>query len=267
VVFVHGFPDTRDVWDLALDRLTERFRCVAYDVRGAGASDAPRARADYSLPHLVTDLVAVLDRFSPDGPAHLVGHDWGSVQAWEAVLSERLDPRLTGRIASFTSISGPTLGGAVAFAAAAWHGGWAARRRALHQAARSWYVYVFQVPLLPELLLRRWARRILRAQGRSQHFAATLPRDAANGVNLYRANFRRPPRPSAVARTRLPVQLVVPLRDRFLIPELAATAALYAADLTRTDLDAGHWVQRSHPDEVATCIESFVNAIESRRRR
>lgn len=265
VVFVHGFPDTHVVWDPVIERLTDLFHCIAYDVRGAGASDSPMAQADYFSDHLVTDLVAVLDGFSPDAPVHVVGHDWGSVQAWDAVISEPSDARLTGRIASFTSISGPCLDHVRAVAKSALAGTWEQRRRALRQAARSWYVYAFQVPVLPEVVLRQlFERNLVSPPDGSDHFAATLPADAAHGVNLYRANLRSRPRFPAGPRTSLPVQLIIPLRDKYVTPHMARSVDQFAADLTTVEIDAGHWVPYTHPDEIARHVDDFVTQVESR---
>lgn len=108
VVLVHGYPDTSAVWLAVAERLAARYHVVAYDVRGAGASAAPSGTEAYRLERLVEDLAAVIDATTaaaPDRPVHLVGHDWGSIQGWEAVTTEPL----AGRIASFTSISGPWL--------------------------------------------------------------------------------------------------------------------------------------------------------------
>ena len=91
VVFVHGYPDTHAVWLSVIARLSGGFRCVAYDVRGAGESTAPASTEGYHVRHLVSDLVAVIDAVSPARPAHLVGHDWGSVQTWESVLLASTD--------------------------------------------------------------------------------------------------------------------------------------------------------------------------------
>ena len=103
VVLVHGYPDTGAMWDDVAERLAGRFRVITYDVRGAGGSSAPSDPLDYGLDALMGDLEAVLDGVGADRPVHLVGHDWGSVQGWEAVIGGRL----RGRFASFTSISGP----------------------------------------------------------------------------------------------------------------------------------------------------------------
>ncbi len=262
IVFVHGFPDTHALWDSVIGRLSDRFRCISYDVRGAGSSGVPASREGYRLTHLVGDLVAVLDAYSPDAPVHLVAHDWGSIQAWDAVVRESSDPRLRGRIASYTSISGPCLHHVDAFAASARRGGWARRREALGQLGHSWYVYAFHVPLLPELFMRGingWAPH---SAGRSVHFAETLTDDAVNGLELYRANiFHREPVPGG-PRTSLPVQLVVPLRDRYVTPVVLRNVDRFASDLTRVEIDAGHWVARTHPEEVAALVDDFVTSHE-----
>ena len=109
VVLVHGYPDTHVVWNRVVERLAGDFHCVVYDVRGAGESGVPAARAGYLLEHLRADLVAVLDAVAPTEPVHLVGHDWGSIQAWDAVVRASSDPALSGRITSYTTISGPCL--------------------------------------------------------------------------------------------------------------------------------------------------------------
>lgn len=260
VVFVHGFPDTHAVWLPVMARLVDGFRCVAYDVRGAGESAVPTTVEGYRMTHLVGDLVAVLDHVSPRRPAHVVGHDWGSVQAWEAVLLAGSDPRLRGRVASYTTISGPSAGQLGAWMHSAVGGTWDRRREVAIQALRSWYVLAFQVPLLPELGLRRLlrtpagARRFLG----SGHAADTVVRDAVNGLGLYRANLRGVGRRPSGMRTDLPVQLVVPLRDPFLTPAVYDDLPRYCPELTRHELDAGHWVQCSHPDEVAAMVAEFA---------
>jgi pimeloyl-ACP methyl ester carboxylesterase len=262
VVFVHGYPDTHAVWDRVVQRLAGRFRCVSYDVRGAGASDAPGGREGYRLGCLVSDLVAVLDSQFPAEPVHLVGHDWGSIQAWDAVLRARSYPRLQGRFVSYTTISGPALQHADAYIGAARRGNWASKRAALNQLRHSWYVYAFQVPLLPEVVLRGHLEAIMRRADPARHaFASTLPSDAVNGLELYRANlFSGPDRVPGGARTTLPVQLVVPLRDAFITEPFAGYASRFVSDLTRVEIEGGHWVALSHPDELSSAIAAFVTS-------
>jgi len=266
VVFVHGFPDTHTVWDPVVLRLQGRFHCATYDVRGAGESGAPAGQGEYAVHHLIADLAAVIDSVSPDRPVHLVGHDWGSIQAWEAVIRERCDARFSGRIASYTTISGPCLDHVHAYSRAARHGGWRRKRQGINQLLHSWYVYALHLPRLPEYVLRHHHTALTAGLGRHRHFGPTLPDDAVNGLNLYRANiFARRERLPLGATTDVPVQLIVPLRDTYVLPQLTQNLHRFASDLTRLEIDAGHWVPLSHPDDLAAALASFVSAHDVRR--
>ncbi|MBW8751822.1 MAG: alpha/beta fold hydrolase, partial [Propionibacteriales bacterium] len=190
LVAVHGYPDNHHVWDRMAAALDD-FRVVTYDIRGAGESDKPTERAAYRIEQLGDDLLAVLDAVSPDGPVHLLGHDWGSMQLWEPLS----DPRLQGRVATFTSISGPSPDYAGAWLRDRSHLGSSVR-----QVLASTYMVIFQVPRLPEAVLRR--APVGRVIGRSFRRSAA---DKTNGINLYRANM-----PSRVRRPR-PARLEVPV--------------------------------------------------------
>jgi pimeloyl-ACP methyl ester carboxylesterase len=251
IVFVHGYPDTREVWMPTIARLADDFHCIAYDVRGSGRSAAPATRDGYRMPYLLADLEAVMDACTrSDQPIHLVGHDWGSVQAWELVLRTTNERRLRSRIASYTSISGPSLAHLSAWAARSRHGSRRQRADLLRQAARSWYVAAFQAPVLPELAMAGLLR--------FRHAPTSARRDARNGLNIYRANRHRPPGERTPLQTDVPVQLIVPLKDRFLIPPVYDDLPLWCSNLTRHDIDAGHWVMRTHPDSVAEWIAGHV---------
>ncbi|RYE82347.1 MAG: alpha/beta fold hydrolase, partial [Myxococcales bacterium] len=137
VLLLHGYPDTKAVWKDVATRLAERFHVIAYDVRGAGASDAPADPGAYRLTDLSADLSAVLDAVAPDRRVHLVGHDWGSVQGWAFAA----DPAIAPRLASFTSISGPPLDHIGAWFATGLGRPDPVRWAAMaEQACRSWYV-------------------------------------------------------------------------------------------------------------------------------
>jgi len=270
LLFLHGYPDSKEVWEPVMDRLAARYHVVAYDIRGAGLSTAPEPRADnYRLDRLEDDLLVVLDALAPYGPVHLIGHDWGSVQGWEFATS----PRLRGGLASFTSVSGPCLDHFGLWAADRLREPSAARlRQLLGQGLRSWYVYALHTPRLPEALwrgplgrrwpaLRRAMERLPAADDRSRD---TLPEDAANGAWLYRANVRermRRPRTDRVAT--VPVQLIVPTRDPYLSPHLYDDLDRWAPVLRRRTVDAGHWLPLTRPDRLADWISEFVDAVRS----
>ncbi|MFJ6528376.1 SDR family oxidoreductase [Streptomyces longwoodensis] len=269
VVLVHGYPDSKEVWSQVAARLADRFHVVLYDVRGHGGSTAPKPlRGGFTLEKLTDDFLAVVDAVSPGRPVHLVGHDWGSVQSWEFVTV----PRTKGRIASFTSMSGPSLDH---------FGHWIDARvkrptprrigQLLGQGAKSWYVYLLHTPVVPELawrgpLGRRWPailRRLEKVPG-DGYPTSSLPSDAAHGAWLYRDNVRsrlRRPRPDAYAH--VPVQLITPLGDAFLSPRLYDALEEWVPQLTRRTLPDRHWVPRTRPDQLATWIADFVTSVEA----
>ncbi|EDY62225.2 short chain dehydrogenase, partial [Streptomyces pristinaespiralis ATCC 25486] len=270
VVLVHGYPDSKEVWSKVATRLAEKFHVVLYDVRGHGRSTAPvPLRGGFTLEKLTDDFLAVADAVSPDRPVHLVGHDWGSVQAWEFVTVGRTE----GRIASFTSMSGPSLDH---------FGHWIKRRtvrptprrvgQLLGQGAKSWYVYMLHTPVLPELAWRGplgkyWPGILQRIEKvpSGDYPTASLPQDAARGAWLYRDNIRaRLRRPRADAHAHAPVQLITPTGDAFLSERLYDDLDEWVPQLTRRSLAAKHWVPRTRPDQLSAWIADFVETHEAR---
>jgi pimeloyl-ACP methyl ester carboxylesterase len=244
LVAVHGFPDNHHVWDGLAAELSD-FRVVAYDVRGAGESDKPAGRAAYRMERLADDLAAVLDAVSPDAPVHLLGHDWGSIQLWQP-LSE---PRFAGRVATFTSISGPSFDHVGAWMRERGHAGSSVR-----QLFASTYMALFQVPRVPEAVLLR--APIERVVGRAVRRSAA---DRTNGINLYRANaMQRVGRPQP-QRIDLPV-LVIALRDDPYARLATVTQAPvpFVDDLTIVEVPGGHWVVSEDPSLVAERVRAFV---------
>lgn len=268
VLLVHGYPDSKEVWSQVAERLADRFHVVLYDVRGHGRSTAPQPlRGGFTLEKLTDDFMAVADAVSPDKPVHLVGHDWGSVQAWEFVTVKRTE----GRIASFTSMSGPSLDH---------FGHWIKKRmtrptprkvgQLLGQGAKSWYVYMLHTPVVPELAWRgplgkRWPKILERVEKvpAGDYPTPSLPSDAAHGAWLYRDNVRaRLRRPRADAYAHAPVQLITPSGDIFLSERLYDELELWAPELVRRSIPAKHWVPRTRPDQLAAWITDFVTTNE-----
>ncbi|NEC64287.1 SDR family oxidoreductase [Streptomyces sp. SID9727] len=271
IMLVHGYPDSKEVWTQVAARLADEWHVVLYDVRGHGGSTAPKPlRGGFTLEKLTDDFLAVADAVSPDRPVHVVGHDWGSVQSWEFATVSRTE----GRIASFTSMSGPSLDH---------FGHWIKRRvnrptpgrvgQLLGQGAKSWYVYMLHTPVLPELAWRgplgkRWPGILERLEKvpPGDYPTPSLPNDAAHGAWLYRDNVRsRLRRPRTDAYAHVPVQLITPTGDVFLSEQLYDDLEAWVPQLTRRSLPAKHWVPRTRPDQLASWIAEFATAIESAR--
>ena len=267
VVLVHGWPDTHHLWTDVAALLASRFKVVAYDTRGMGESGHPGGDDGFVIERLAEDLRAVLDAVSPDAPAHVVGHDWGSIQAWEAVC----EPWAEERIASYTTISGPNLDHLAR---------WVRRSlgtptptsvlRVLRQGAASSYVPIFASPLGPVLLPRlfgsreRWARmleRTERIRPAERHHAPTLAEDMVNGLAYYRANLGLRPKPARRRRTSVPVLLLVPTRDVAVKPVSYEEVPRWVENLERRDLPYGHWVALARPDLVAREVTAFIDRV------
>jgi NAD(P)-dependent dehydrogenase (short-subunit alcohol dehydrogenase family)/pimeloyl-ACP methyl ester carboxylesterase len=273
VLLVHGYPDTGAVWDEVAAQLTERFHVITYDVRGSGRSSAPADADGYKLSRLIADLRAVIDAVSPDRPVHLVGHDWGALQCWAALT----DPGLAGRVSSYTALGTPPLDHVSAWLRRRARHGPSGLADVLNQAARSWYIGFFQLPAVPELawragLGRLWGQALAAGEGiqpRPGHPAETLTRDAVNGIALYRANMTPGPRSLGLGRpgrtprpVDVPVQLVVTTRDLFIAPRTQESVTGHVPLLWRRRIRAKHWVQRTHPDQIAAWVAEFADHID-----
>ncbi|MFE5211106.1 alpha/beta fold hydrolase [Streptomyces sp. NPDC056600] len=264
VLLVHGYPDTHRVWDEVAEVLAADHHVVRYDVRGAGDSGVPADRAGYRLELLAQDLFAVADATSPGRPVHVVAHDWGSIQSWEAVT----DPQAPARIASYTTMSGPCLD----------HMGFWLRRRVRRPTARhlrqlvvqgvsSWYIYLFHVPVLAPAawkfgLARRWGTVLRVFQGvspRPGHPAATIASDAVRGIELYRANMRQRLRRPRRRPTEVPVQLVTLTKDAFVSSALSEGLEEWVPHLERRELPATHWsALLNQAPELADLVRKFA---------
>jgi pimeloyl-ACP methyl ester carboxylesterase len=269
ILAIHGYPDSHRLWDVVAAQLADRYNFVAYDVRGSGESARPSRRSGYRLPQLVSDVGVVIDSLGVD-EVHLLGHDWGSIQGWAAVT----DDSLMGRIASFTSISGPHLNYAGKFLRSA------RTPRAVLDVVRqllaSTYILFFLCPGVPELAIRsRLTLRIFEAveligrSGSGQRRAATTRSigDYLNGLNLYRANMLGPilAPPPQLPPTKIPVQVLVPRKDYWVTPALQRFTGSIPDGGRVVPIEGGHWVVASHPDVIARLTSEWVNLVDSRR--
>ncbi|MCA2266094.1 short chain dehydrogenase [Mycobacterium marseillense] len=264
ILAIHGFPDNHHVWDGVAQELAGRpYNVVAYDVRGAGESSSPTQRSGYLFAQLVADIDAVIDSLGV-GRVHLLGHDWGSIQAWAAVTDESV----MRKVASFTSISGPHLQYAGAFLRSA------RTPRAVARVARqlisSGYIGFFLCPGVPELSFRSRVgvkvveafERIGRSSTRSQrHETRRSVTDYVNGLNLYRQNMPAPmlaPGPQ-LPTTTVAVQTLVPRRDVFVTPALQRFTGAIPDGARVIAIEGGHWVVTSRPDVIARLTAEWVD--------
>ncbi|BBX62205.1 hypothetical protein MSAS_13790 [Mycobacterium saskatchewanense] len=261
VLAIHGYPDNHQVWDGVAATLAGRYNFVAYDVRGAGESSTPPGRSGYRLTQLVADVGAVIDSLGM-GRVHLMGHDWGSIQGWAAVT----DPSVMGKIASFTSISGPHLSYAGRFLRSA------RTPRSVADVAKqllaSSYIWFFLCPGLAELAIRTRATvkvfdAVERIGGSSGRRGASYRSIGGylNGLNLYRANM-----PAALfadgkrlPQTAVPTQVLVARWDFFVSPALQRFTGSIPPGGRVVPIAGGHWAVASHPEIIGRLTGEWVD--------
>jgi pimeloyl-ACP methyl ester carboxylesterase len=265
IVFVHGYPDTKEIWQGVMERLVGGFHVVAYDVRGAGASSSPRGAAAYDFERLADDFAAVVAAVSPGVPVHLVGHDWGGIAGWELAAL----PRLAASLSSFTTIAGPSLHQLSAGLRSQVRRG--ELIAVLGRLRRSWYVIALCTPGVPTLAWRgvlgrgawrRYLRQVERLPVDSQYPGPSLTADGVHGSNLYRRNILwRVPRRTRPSPVPVAVQLIVPSGDRFISPHYYDGAEQLAPRLVRRTVPGSHWAPRAQPDLLARWIGEFVEDV------
>jgi len=270
VVLVHGFPDSHVLWDGVVPLLAGRFRIIRYDNRGVGLSSVPKPVSAYTMERFADDFAAVIGDLSPGRPVHVLAHDWGSVGIWEYLKR----PGASDRVASFTSVSGPSQDQLVEYIFSGLRRPWRPRRfaRAISQALRLTYMLFFSIPVLPSLQLRLMlsvsaVRRNMvdNIPDDQIHHSDNLARDAARSVKTYPANyFRSFRRDHPIQLVDVPVQLIVNTEDAYVRPYGYDETARWVPRLWRRDIKAGHFSPMSHPQVMAAAVHDFADLAEGK---
>ncbi|HTU84973.1 MAG TPA: alpha/beta fold hydrolase [Solirubrobacteraceae bacterium] len=262
VVLLHGFPDFWYSWRFQIPALAGAgFRVVAPDMRGYNLSSRPLGIAPYATSRLAADVRDLIAERAGGAGAFLAGHDWGAAVAWVTAIRH---PEAVQRLAILNVPHPRRMVEAL--------------RRPGRQLLRSWYMFFFQLPWLPERLLAADDWRGLRRpfqDARPGAFTASdlerykqawsAPGAATAMLNYYRAALRRPPG-GAAGRSLPPVQaptlVIWGERDRHLGAELAEPCP---ADVPRLERVvrlpyASHWVQHDEPDRVSELLIDFFRA-------
>lgn len=248
VLLLHGFPDTSRMWRKQVPALTEAgYRTIAPDLRGFGESDKPRKASAYKMPLIVADLRGLLDALEIDR-AHVVGHDWGAVAAW-ALAGQARD-----RIERLVAIS---VGHPRGFGPPS-----------LDQVRRTWYAVLFQLPRVPEALLRTrdWAllRRIFGSSPDIEDSIRDLSRPGAltAALNWYRASGR-PDRMFSdrwFPRVDAPTMGIWGSKDSTLGEKQMTDSVKHLDGPWRYErMKAGHWIAVKRSEELNRLLLDFLD--------
>jgi NAD(P)-dependent dehydrogenase (short-subunit alcohol dehydrogenase family)/pimeloyl-ACP methyl ester carboxylesterase len=271
VVLVHGWPDSHVLWDGVAPLLVDRFRVVRYDNRGVGKSSVPKPVSAYTMSCYADDFASVIDAVAPGEKVHVLGHDWGSAGMWEYMSR----PEASDRVASFTSVSGPSADHVNRFIIGTLKRPYQPRRflQGLNQFVRFAYMGLFSIPVLAPLLVRVFVAGGLRRSltirdgipADELRHSQTYKTDAVNSLKVYPANYFRT---IASARTdhyvSVPVQLIVNSRDPHVLPHVFDDTHKWVPRLWRRDIKSGHWAPMSHAPMIARSVHEFVDFLEGK---
>jgi epoxide hydrolase 4 len=257
VVLLHGFPEFWYSWRHQIPVLAGAgFHVIAPDLRGYNESAKPAGVYHYRMPFLVGDILGLIGHIGAT-TATVVGHDWGGVIAWQLAMSH---PQALERLAILNAPHP------------------AAFLRELHgleQWLRSSYIRFFQLPWLPECLLRAGdyalLERMLRRQPvragafsrediRRYKRALSVPRALSSALNYYRAAWRNAaPTTDSFRPISTPTLLIWGERDSYLSIRLTKGLTSWVPNLTvKRIADASHWVQNDAPEAVNRMLLEFL---------
>jgi len=258
VILLHGFPEYWAGWRQQIPALAAAgYRVWAPDQRGYNTSDKPPGVAAYNLDELALDVVGLIDAAGAQ-KVFVAGHDWGAAVAWWLGIKH------ADRLEKLAILNVP-------------HPAVMRRRLRTHfsQLRKSWYMFFFQLPWLPErVLARNGGERFMRGIQVSSppgafseedvqgYLAAWAQPGAWTGmINWYRAMFQKPPTPARSYRVTLPTRILWGKRDAVLEWEMAETS-LELCDQGELFFiaEAAHFVQHDAPARVNELLVDFFRA-------
>jgi pimeloyl-ACP methyl ester carboxylesterase len=258
---LHGFPECKFSWRYQLPMLAALgYTAWAPDLRGYGESARPEGVAAYRISALLRDVAGLIDAARArciTGEVLLIGHDWGGALGWLFVLNA---VRPVDRFIVM-NLPHPDL--------------FARGLRTLRQLRRSWYIFWFQLPFLPERVLAAndaaWVARAFRGMAVDKsrfpdevlavyRANALIPGALTAMINWYRANFRNPFRTLAPAkRLTVPTLMLWGERDAALGKELTIGTEALVDDFTIRYLPGvSHWVQQEAPEAVNAMMAAWL---------
>jgi epoxide hydrolase 4 len=255
---LHGFPESSFSWRHQMPLLAALgYRVWAPDLRGYGATSRPLGVQAYDIKILEEDVAALIEAAGAKEVV-LIGHDWGALIAWYYAMFGRLP------ISKLIIMNVP-------------HPALAEKGlRTLQQLAKSWYIFFFQLPWLPERLLAandyqaiagaframavdksRFPREVLRVY----QDAAAKPGALTAMLNYYRALVRglRTNRRRGTPEIKVPTLMIWGEVDSALGKELTYGTEQYVSNLTLRYLpNVSHWVQQEAPEIVNAMIGAWL---------
>jgi pimeloyl-ACP methyl ester carboxylesterase len=256
VILLHGFPEFWYGWRHQIATLVGAgFHVVMPDQRGYNLSEKPLGIKNYDVDKLSADVVALGAHYTKL-PFRLVGHDWGAVAAWWTAT------RHPEKLRTLCVLNCPH--------PAVWRD---AMANDPEQRRASWYVRVFALPWLPELVMRSRnfralvgairgsKKRVSDADVEEYRKAWAQPGALTAMINWYRAILRRKFSPIGHGSIRVPVHIIWGAEDIYALPALAEASKALCSKATLTFLPkATHWVAHDEPEHVNAILLDALKA-------
>ena len=256
VVLLHGFPEFWYSWRHQIPALAKHFRVVAPDLRGYNLTEKPRGVAQYRVNRIAADIVELIHALGHE-QAIIIGHDWGGAIAWNLAI---FHPDVVRRLIVLN----------IPHPAAMQRG-----LRTLRQLRKSWYIFFFQLPWLPEFLFRaqnyRAIERAFRATTSPEGAfsdadiaafkeAAARPGALTAAINWYRALLRSPAGfLQGMPPVEAPTLMIWGENDAYLGKELSYDTEQWVPNLlVRYIPNCSHWVQQEQPELVNRFMLDFL---------
>jgi len=251
VFLLHGFPDAWFGWEAQIGPLAKAgFRAITPDQRGYNLSDKPKRVSNYQMDTLVDDVLGLADALGYER-FHLAGHDFGAMVGWNLAMQY---PERLKRLA-IANVPHPTVMRTYL-------------RTHPSQMLKSWYAFFFQLPGLPERIVRvnNWQFLIsampddLTTKERDRYRKAWAePGAMTSMINWYRALLQQLRKSTAASQIRVPTLVLWGQRDPHLCYEMAPLSVDLCEDgRLVTFQDATHWVMHDKPRKVnQLLIEHF----------
>ena len=256
VVLLHGFPEFWYGWRKQIPALVEAgCRVIVPDQRGYNLSDKPTGVKEYGVDTLVDDIIGLIDALGYE-KVNLVGHDWGAGVAWALAIKcpERLQ-RLSIMNVPHPAVMKRFL------------------QRDFEQMHRSWYVFLFQLPWLPEAGMKqgnwRGAEQSMRSSSKPNSFTAedflkykeawSQPGAMTAMLNWYRALLRHTPKLPDDLRVKVPTLMMWGMQDFALSHRMARPSMDYVDEGNLILFpEATHWVHLDAAEEVNHYLIDFI---------
>lgn len=260
VLLLHGFPECWYSWRHQITALSDTYTVVAPDLRGYNLSDKPPRKEDYEIGKLVDDVTGLIRHLGREKAA-VIGHDWGAGIAWAVGLRH---PEYVWKLGALQVPPLPI-----------WK-----RNMTLKQFCASWYMFFFQIPYLPEWLMKQKNFKMLEDAFKNTTAvkgiindtdiavykkALSEPGALTAALNYYRANFWKrffsKEEPGQAKKITVPTLFIYGEKDSVVLPSTVEGVKDFV-DAPYTEVrfpHSAHWVQQEAAAEVTAALKKFLS--------